>query len=59
MKNIARIAMILACSIAVFANDRTTFQIEVLGTDWQRDVAIHHAGTNGTSNTNCDTNGQC
>ena len=44
--------------IAVVAKDKPTFQIEVVGTDaWQRDVAIHHAGTDGTSNTNCDTNG--
>ena len=58
MKNVACVAMIMACSLAVFAKDKTTFQIEVLGTDaWQRDVAIHHAATNGTSNTNCDTNG--
>lgn len=55
MKNVACLAMIIACSIAVFARDKTTFQIEVLGTDtWQRDVAIYHAAINGTSNTNCD-----
>jgi len=58
MKNVACVAMIMACSLVVFAKDKTTFQIEVLGTDaWQRDVAIHHAATNGTSSTNCDTNG--
>jgi hypothetical protein len=58
MKNIVCVAMIVACSITLSAKDKTTFQIEVLGTDaWQRDVAIRHAGTNGTSNTNCDTNG--
>lgn len=58
MKNVACFAIIMACSLAVFAKDKTTFQIEVLVTDaWQRDVAIHHAATNGTSNTNCDTNG--
>jgi len=58
MKKIAGLTLIVACSIAVFAKDKPTFQIEVIGTDaWQRDVAIYHAGTNGTSNTNCDTNG--
>jgi len=58
MKNVACIAMIMACSIAVFAKDKPTFQIEVVGTNaWQRDVPIYHAGTNGTSKTNCDTNG--
>ena len=58
MKNIACVVMIMAYSIAVFAKDKPTFQIEVVGTDaWQRDVVIHHAGTNGTANTDCDTNG--
>ena len=48
----------MACSIPVFAKEKATFQIEVLGTAaWQRDIAIHHAGTNGTSNTDCNTNG--
>lgn len=43
---------------AVFAKDQPTFQIEVVGTDaWQRDLAIHHAATAGTSDTNCNTNG--
>lgn len=58
MKNIACITVILMSSIAAFAKDKPTFQIEVVGTDaWQRDVAVYHAGTNSTSNTNCDTNG--
>jgi hypothetical protein len=33
MRNIACVAMIMAFSIAVFAKGKTTFQIEVLGTD--------------------------
>jgi hypothetical protein len=58
MKKYVCIAAIVACSIGVFGKDKPTFKIEVVGTDaWQRDVAIHHAGTNGTSTTNCDTNG--
>jgi hypothetical protein len=41
-----------------FAKDRPTFQLEVVGTDaWQRDVAIRHAATAGSSDTNCNTNG--
>ncbi len=52
------LTMCLALPLVVFAKDQPTFQIEVLGTDaWQRDIAIQHAGTAGTSNTNCDTNG--
>jgi hypothetical protein len=48
----------VALPLAMFAKDKPTFQIEVVGTDaWQRDLAIHHAGTAGTSNTNCNTNG--
>ena len=58
MKHTACIIVFLAFSIAVFAEDKPTFRIEVLGTDaWRRDFAIRHAGTNGTANTNCDTNG--
>jgi hypothetical protein len=48
----------IALPMAVFANDQPTFQIEVVGTDaWQRDLAIHHAAAAGTSDTNCNTNG--
>lgn len=58
MKNIAYVAVLMACSIPAFAKEKPTFQIEVVGTDaWQRDVAIYHAGSDSTSNTNCDTNG--
>ena len=58
MKNVACIIMAITCSIAVFAKDKETFHIEVVGTDaWQRDIAVHHAGTNGTSDTNCNTSG--
>jgi hypothetical protein len=58
MKSTACIVVIMVCSIGGFAKDKPTFQIEVIGTDaWQRDLAIHHAGTNSTSSTNCDTNG--
>jgi hypothetical protein len=50
--------MCVALPLTVFAKDKETFQIEVVGTDaWQRDVAIQHAATAGTSNTNCNTNG--
>lgn len=52
--------MIMACSIAALAKDKQkqTLQIQVLGTDaWQRDVSVYHPGTNGTSNTDCNTNG--
>lgn len=50
--------MCVALPLTVFAKDKPTFQIEVVGTDaWQRDMAIHHAATAGTSNTNCNTNG--
>ncbi len=50
--------MIVALSLSVFAKDRPSFQIEVVGTDaWQRDLAIHHAATAGASDTNCNTNG--
>src|SRR5579863_4506906 len=48
----------LALPLAVLAKDQPTFQIEVVGTDaWQRDLAIHHAATTGTADTNCNTNG--
>jgi hypothetical protein len=58
MRKIACVAMMMVCSIAVFAKDKPTFQIEVVGTDtWQRDVAIHHPATAGTSNTDCNSNG--
>lgn len=50
--------MCVVLPLVAFAKDKPTFQIEVLGTDaWERDVAVHHAGTAGTSNTNCNTNG--
>ena len=50
--------MCVACSLLTFAKDKPTFQIEVVGTDaWERDLEIHHAATNGTSDTNCNTNG--
>jgi hypothetical protein len=52
------VMILVALPLLVFAKDKETFQIEVVGTDaWQRDVAIHHAATAGTSNTNCDSNG--
>lgn len=52
------VAICLALPFAVSAKDQPTFQLEVVGTDaWERDLALHHAGTAGTSNTNCDTNG--
>ena len=59
MRMIASVVVMLAvCTIPIFAKDKPTFQIEVLGTDaWQRDLAIRHAATNGTSNTSCNTNG--
>jgi len=47
---VACIIIAMTCSVAVFAKDKETFHIEVVGTDaWQRDIAIHHAGTNSTS----------
>jgi hypothetical protein len=50
--------MLVALPLSVIAKDKETLQIEVVGTDaWQRDVAIHHAATAGTSDTNCNTNG--
>lgn len=58
MKVMLVVMMCIALPLAVSAKDKPTFQIEVLGTDaWQRDLAIHHAATAGTSNTNCNTNG--
>jgi hypothetical protein len=52
------VVLFIALPLAVFAKDQPTFQIEVIGTDaWQRDLAIHHAATAGTSDTNCNTNG--
>jgi hypothetical protein len=51
------VIMCAALPLAVFAKDKATLQIEVVGTDaWQRDVAIHHAAASGTSDTNCNTN---
>jgi hypothetical protein len=48
----------IALPLTVFAKDKPTFQIEVIGTDaWERDLAIHHAATSGTADTNCNTNG--
>ena len=58
MKNIVCITIVIACSMAVLAKDKRTFQIQVVGTDaWERDLAVHHAGSNGSSNTDCNTNG--
>jgi hypothetical protein len=52
------VTLLLVLPMAAFAKDRPTLQLEVLGTDdWQRDVAVQHAATSGTSNTNCNTNG--
>jgi len=52
------VVICVSLSLAVFAADKPTFQIEVVGTDaWQRDLAIHHAATAGTSDTNCNTHG--
>jgi hypothetical protein len=61
-ENNVRIELILticlALPLAASAKDQPTFQIEVVGTDaWQRDLEIHHAGTAGTANTNCNTDG--
>jgi hypothetical protein len=56
-RGFATIACVILASMA-FAKDRPTFQIEVIGTEaWQRDLAIHHAATAGSSDTNCNTNG--
>ena len=58
MRKIACVILMMVCSIATFAKDKQTIQIEVVGTDsWQRDIATHHAATSGTANTNCNTNG--
>lgn len=58
MKRTFVVAMLFALALAALAKDKETIQIEVVGTDaWQRDVAIHHAATAGTSDTNCNTNG--
>jgi hypothetical protein len=52
------LVILVASPLSVIAKDKETLQIEVVGTDaWQRDVAIHHAATAGTSDTNCNTNG--
>jgi hypothetical protein len=52
---------LVACivlTVTAFAKDRPTFQLEVVSTDaWQRDLAIRHAATSGSSNSNCNTNG--
>jgi hypothetical protein len=48
----------LALPLVASAKDKPTFEIEVFGTDaWEREITIHHAGTSGTSSTNCNTNG--
>lgn len=48
----------LILPLMAFAKDHPTFQLEVIGTDaWQRDIAIRHAATAGSSDTNCNTNG--
>lgn len=48
----------VALPLAAFAKDEPTFQIEVLSTDaWERDLALQHAASAGSSNTNCNTNG--
>jgi hypothetical protein len=57
VKPFAIIACVLLSFMAV-AKDRPTFQIEVIGTEaWERDLAIHHAASAGSSDTNCNTNG--
>ncbi len=58
MRKIACAVLMMVCSIAVFAKEKETIQIEVVGSQaWQRDVPIHHAATNGTANTDCNSNG--
>lgn len=48
----------IVLTVTAFAKDRPTLQLEVVGTDaWQRDLAIRHAATSGSSNSNCNTNG--
>ena len=58
MRKIILVLVLALSSVAAYAKDKATIQIEVLGTDgWQRNVAIYHPGTTGTSSTNCNTNG--
>ena len=56
-----RTFVMMVCALfplVAFAKDHPTFHLEVIGTDaWQRDLAIHHAATEGHSDTNCNTNG--
>ena len=58
MRKIPCVILTIVCSITVFAKDKQTMQVEVIGTEaWQRDLAIRHAATKSTANTGCNTNG--
>lgn len=58
MKRGSILVVYVLLTLTVLAKDRPTFQLEVVSTDaWQRDLAIHHAATPGSSDTNCNTNG--
>jgi len=56
MKSAAAIVVIMSISLPLLAKDKPTLTIQVVDSNsWQRDVAIHHAGT--ASQTNCNTSG--
>ena len=58
MKQRFAVIVCLVLPLTVWAKDHPKIQLEVIGTEaWQRDMALHHAATTGTSSTNCDTNG--
>ena len=58
VKHVFALVIWIILPLFALAKEKPTFQIEVVGTDaWQRDLAIHHAATAGTSDTNCNTNG--
>jgi hypothetical protein len=58
MKRLSALIAFAVLPLVALAKDAPTLQLEVVGTDaWQRDLAIRHAATAGTSDTNCNTNG--
>ena len=57
MNRLVPLIFLLACPLLA-KNKAEIITVHVLSTDaWTRTVNIHHAGTQGTSSTNCDTNG--
>lgn len=59
MKKAILFFLLVSFSLSLFAKDKgEVITIQVLSTDsWNKMVTVHHGGTQGTSSTDCNTNG--